>query len=101
MTTTSHVRAHVGDPTITGGSLDEQGWPAGHPDAGGSDELEQLAGCDSCGGPAGFVVTYPDVRFRSCGGCLPPGLTVAEPLDPDDELATDTRTPLERQDPRW
>jgi hypothetical protein len=69
------------------------------------DEVQQAAdtgGCDSCGGLAAFVLTYPDVKFRLCGGCLGPDVAhLAEPLDLDDQLSTDPRPVLERQDPRW
>jgi len=61
-----------------------------------------LVGCDSCGGPAELVLTYPDTRFRLCAGCLAPDMVhVVEPLDPDDLLASDSRTRAERQDERW
>lgn len=61
-----------------------------------------VEGCDSCHGLAVFVLTYPDVRFRLCGGCLAPDAAhLAEPLDLDDLLTTDPRPASDRQDTRW
>lgn len=46
--------------------------------------------CDSCGtAAAALVLSWPDSRFRVCESCVGGSLLgVAEPLDPDDELAT-------------
>lgn len=64
--------------------------------------VEDLLGvCDSCRQVrATFALTYPDVRRRVCAQCMPEDLlVVAEPLDDDDELATDARPALERMTP--
>lgn len=54
--------------------------------------------CDSCGRPsATHVVPWPDARHRVCTSCIPRELlAVVEPLDDDDDLATDPMDAVER-----
>lgn len=53
--------------------------------------------CDSCGRPAKVILRWPDAAFRVCELCLSDGLRpVAEPLDPDDDLASDPLNAAER-----
>ncbi len=55
--------------------------------------------CDSCGHlSADLVLSWPDNRFRVCARCVSSEMArVAEPLDPDDPLATDPRPRAERE----
>lgn len=56
------------------------------------------ANCDRrcCSAPARWALSYPDGRMRVCGSCVHGAGPVAEPLDADDELASDPRGFVER-----
>ena len=58
----------------------------------------QASECDNCGsGDVVHVLRWPDTAFRVCEGCTPADLlAVAEPLDDDDDLASDPMSASER-----